>query len=433
MDLSRISPSRKGAWAVNVSKHLRSLDATHQGLDELHNLTFAGQCGDLLITLSGDNDEQLEYSRVRRQARACAIDPTALDGFLKTLRFYGCIDWDASGNYYEVLAHSRQRVLQTTNNILENTLPKHSYDEVLIELLEFCLVRPRLTWEVKNFLTTKLYEEDADALLALVANLHILGVLDLDEEQQKVYFNTHEFGENARDIGQNLVAISQDQYEEVNKAIEYVERYPAGVFPESLPVTDTVKRFVIGMGLVDQSIVITGEGPVSYLTSPRLRPTSVGTATESLERDVFHHAKMLLTSFRYGELRSTQDRGRILNPGALVNSLIHSGIVGPCTAIGQDYVNLETHGVVSTTPAKGTSGDQFYMELRRQEPAQITLDLLNSGRSDAIDAQALTKNLTLPTGYIGPEIQQKAAYRRTAEQDAKSLERVMKDIRTLRT
>lgn len=430
MSVSRLTPSRRGAWTVNISKHLRTIEPTHPGLDVLNNLAFAGQCGELLITLSGDDTEQLKYNRVQRHARVCGIDKYNLKVFLSSLRTHGCLDWDIPEENYEVLAFSRQRVLETTSAILEGSIPREMYDEALIELLEFCLLRPRFSNEVEEFLSSKLDEEDTNYLLDLVASFHLLGVVDTPEEGQKLYFNTHKLGDRAKNIGQGLMMLSAERYEEVNKAIDFVDQRP-GTFSEDLPVSSKIKEFIVGMGLLDVSVVLTGEGPVEFLTSPRLSPPSVGAATESLEYDVFHHAKMLLTSFRYGELKSSPQRGRIIEPGALVSSLLHSGRVGPCTAIGEDYVNLEAHGVLRTIAAKEAFGNQFYMELRRREPAQIALDLLNSGASDTIDAQSLSNNLKLPTGYIGPEVQQKAAYRKTIDHDSKSIEMIMKDIRTL--
>ena len=424
-----LTPSRKGAWIVNTSKHLRTYDPTNPGLDVLNNITFAGRCGQLLITLSADEDEQLRHNQVKGHARACGINSHELRVYLESLRAYGCLDWDRSQENYEVLASSRQRVLETTSTVLEGSVPQETYDKVLLELLEHCLVRPRLDSELKEFLDSELDEQNINHLLTLVESFQILGTIDTPDENRKLYFNTHKFSDQAHSIGQGLLMLSEDRYEELNVAIDFVDRHPGTPY-DDLPASEATKQFVVGMGLVDVSEVVTGEGPVYFLTSPRLSPPSVGKETASLEDDVFHHAKMLLSSFKYGELKSSYGRGRILEPGALVNSLLYNNMVGPCTAIGEDYVNLEAHGVLRTVPARQVSGNQFYMELRRREPAQIVLDLLNSGASDAINTKAVPKNLKLPAGYIGPEVQRMAAYRRTVAYDPQSVEALMRDIRT---
>ncbi len=181
---------------------------------------------------------------------------------------------------------------------------------------------------------------------------------------------------------------------------------------------------------MDVSEVPSPSGIVKFVTSAGLAPPSVGGQTSHLEDDVFHHAKMLLSSFRYGQLRSTASRGRINEPAVLVDRLLSQGEVGPCTAIGQDYVTLEANGVIRTRRANDRAGDQFSMELRRREPAQIVLDLFESGFSDTIAARSVPQSLQLPLGYTGPEAPQAAAYRHVVHHDAKSLRSLMEGLRT---
>lgn len=76
------------------------------------------------------------------------------------------------------------------------------------------------------------------------------------------------------------------------------------------------------------------------------------------------------------------------------------------------------------------SGNQFSMELRRREPAQIVLDLFESGVSDTIAAKSVPQALQLPLDYTGPEAPGAAAYRRVVRQDTASMRAFMEEIRT---
>jgi hypothetical protein len=422
-------PSRRGAWIVNTSKHLINYKPTDIGLDHLDNILFAGKCGSLLIKLSADKTEQLNNLRVKAYARFCGISKQELPTYLKTLKAHGCLDWDQDGDTYEVLAFSRQRVLATTSDILE-ALSLESLESAVPDLLEFCLLRPRLLSEVKNYLSNILSEQDADHLIGLVSAFELLGSIDSSNQSEKLYFNGYQFGDRAVEIGKALAVLSDEGREELNFALEKIADRP-GTPLSSLNVSEATERLAIGLGLIEVSEVVSPVGTEKFLTTARLAPPSVGRETEHLEDDVFHHAKMLLSSFRFGQLRSLSSRGKIWDdPTFLVNAMLNKGHIGPCTAIGQDYVILEAEGIIRTTPARDRSGEQFYMELRRREPAEIVLDLFESGTSDTLDASVLPRSLELPPSYTGPEIPRAAASKRAVVHDKETTRAFLEELRT---
>ena len=424
-----LTPSRRGAWIVNVSKHLLQYNPTNPGLDHLDNVLFAGKCGSLLIKLSGDNPEQLNALRVKAHARYCGISPQELPTYLQTLEANGCLDWDRAENTYEILAFSRQRVLATTSDILES-LSLGSLESILPNLLEYCLLRPRLSSEVMDYLSDMLSEQNANHLLSLVATFNLLGTIDLYNRPEKLYFNGYQFGDRAVEIGKALVTVSDKRREELDRILEKVTTNP-GTPLSSLQVPESTERLAIGLGLIDVSEITSPVGTEKFLTTARLAPPSVGRETAHLEDDVFHHAKMLLSSLRFGQLRSLASRGKIWDdPTLLVGAMLNKGQVGPCTAIGQDYAVLEAEGLIRTTPARDRVGTQFYMELRRREPAQIVLDLFESGTSETLDASVLSNSLELPSGYTGPEAPRAAAYKTAVVHDHETFQAFLEELRT---
>jgi hypothetical protein len=428
-NVSKLSLSRQGAWIVNASKHLLSVaDVTHPGLSTLDNIIFAGKCGSLLIKLSADETERLTSVRVRAHARLCGIGGPELKTYVDILNQFGCLDFDVSRDTYEVLAFSRQRVLEHTAEILATQIAT-PIELSLIPLLEYCLLRPRLESEVKELLAGLLSEEDSDHLLRLIRNFELLGTIKIDNRGEYLYFNGYQFGDRAHNIGKCLSALSADKKDQLNQLLEMVSKHP-GTPPENVGVPGDILRLAVGLGLIEESQVHSGANKATFLTTPHFAPPSVGKETEHLEDDVFHHAKMLLASFKYGELRSSFSRGRIMDPQILIRSLLGRGEIGPCTAIGQDYVLLEGEGVIRTHPAKDKPGNQFYMGLRRSEPAEMVLGLIESGVSGDIDTRSLPRSLLLPGSFQGPETHRPAAFRKTASADGETLERFLRELRT---
>lgn len=425
--------TREGAWLVNISKHLVNFAPSNIALSELENIFFAGKCGALLIKLSADETEQLTQVKVRAHARVCGISGAELPVYLEALRVEGCLDWNSTSQIHEVLPFSRERVLETTSRIFASSVNASKEEKVLPQLLEYCLLRPRLHSETKEFLSSTLSEKDADHLLELVGTFNLLGVEVLlkDPRIEKLYYNEYQFGEKDQVVkaGSALANLPAGQRDQLNHLLQQVASTP-GAPPESIEVTDEVKAFAVGLGLVEVSEVASPAGSAKFLTMPRLPVPSVGSQTANLEDDIFHHSKMLLSSLRFGELRSSPSRGKILEPYVLVRTLLERDRVGPCTAIGQDYVILEAEGVIKTIHAAARWGNQFYMELRRREPAEIVMNLLKSGGGSAIDATSLRGNLELPMHYAGPETARPAAAKRIKNQNPETFRRFLEELRT---
>lgn len=423
-----ISPRRLGAWLVIIGKHLLRFDITEPALSELENLSFAGKCGALLVKLSADDAEQLSHTKVKAHARLCGIGVRELSIFLNSLKAFGCLDWDKDSSIYEVLAFSRERVLDTTSTIFVTSNPS-KIEKIIPNVLEFCLVRPRFASEIKEDISSEIPEKNVEHLLSLIKTFDLLGHIHIERAKEDLYFNGYQFGDRAEDIGKALGALPKEDRESLDALIDTVSESP-GTPPESVKVPKKIKTLAIGLGLIDENKVQSIAGEASFLTKPGFSLPSVGKEVSNLEDDVFNHAKMLLSSLRYGELRSTMSRGRIIDPKWIVGALMNRDRVGPCTAIGQDYVALEGEGVIRTIRAEHRYGEQFYMELRRSEPAEIVLNLLKPGKDHLIDAKSLPRNLELPISYTGPEVSRPQAATKIVIQDPETIKRFYEELRT---
>ncbi len=423
-----ISTRRQGAWIVIIGKHLLRFGITEPALSEFENLSFTGKCGALLVKLSADDTEQLSLKKVKAYARLCGIGTRELSIYLNALKAFGCLDWDKEGNIYEVLAFSRERVLDTTSTMFLGSNPTN-IEKIIPNVLEFCLIRPRFASEIKENISSEIPEKNAERLLNLIQTFDLLGHIHIERVKEDLYFNGYQFGDRAEDIGKAMAALSKEDRDSLDELITIVTESP-GTPPENVHVPPKIKTLAIGLGLIDENKVQSVAGEASFLTKPGFSLPSVGKEISNLEDDVFNHAKMLLSSLRYGELRSSMSRGRIVDPKWIIGALIDRDRVGPCTAIGQDYMALEGEGVIRTIRAENRSGEQFYMELRRSEPAEIVNKLLKPGKDHLIDAKSLPHNLELPISYTGPEVCRPEAAKKAVVQDPETIKRFYEELRT---
>lgn len=424
-----ISPTRRGAWLVNVSKHLLRYERAHPGLQLFENAIFAGQCGSLLIKLSSDEDEEtISRQRVVAHARLCGIDKFTLKSFLGVLKSLRTIDWNTEQTEYRLLAFTRERVLRTVNHIFSTSLDIDA-EKRLPELLEFCLVRPRFGSEIRDAFQDCLTKPQVDELLSALETFRILGARTVGKD--KLFFNTYQFTDKAERIGKALQAFTSLERQQLDDLLGEVRRRP-GIPAAAVDISDRVRRMAVGLGLVDANTVRSPAGEALFYTAPLFSPPSVGEEISHLEADVFNHAKVLLASLRYGETYSTRGRGKIVDPNWITSALLHRDAVGPCTAIGQDYVLLESEGVIRTTRARHKSGEQYFMSLRRREPAELVRSLLESAPSNSsgVDVKALPTPLNLPSAYDGPEGTRAALMQTVLGQDERTTRRFLEALRS---
>lgn len=426
LQLPTLSVVRRGAWIINTTKHLLRYIATDPGLISLENVLFSGKCGSLLIRLSADDEDSSEQSRVIALARLCGIGQRELDGYLETLKACGCVDWSEGRRQVVVLAHSRERVLKTTSDIFERSLD-NSLESVLLVAMEACLQCPLLESEIRQLAGAHLTEEQTDELLDLVNRFGLLGVVSTDGGE-RLYYNGYQFGDRAHDIGRALNALPTNLRAALHDLVGQVSANP-GLPMEQARAPREVLGLAIALGIVEVSRVSTNNTDVEFLTMPKFAPPAVGEEAAHLEDDVFHHTKALLSSLRFGQLYSPSSRGRIADPPVLVRALLQRDRVGPCTAIGHDYTILEAQGVIRTSPSTTRPG-QFYMELRRKEPAEMAYDLLTKGSSESIDIRSLPQSLTLPNKYTGPEDNRLKAAEIAISRQARLTARFLEELRT---
>lgn len=396
----------KGAWIINSGKHLIKVQSNTSELELLGATEMAAKAGALLARLVADKTEVINSKKVRVFAREAGLSrgdiPYCLTQLKKAQKVDYTINDDGEPAEVEVYCFSVRDCLDTTARILDASNPSE-FDLANIVSLDYTFQLPREEGE----LITRLTDEGLDEERALTM-LRLQGIFDLTKTSQerpdapRLYYNEHAFEKDPRIISKALKAMSEPQRRQVEDVQQYVRGMPGRLYEDLVRrFGATLVRSMEGVGLLDGIDVESAIGKATFMTLPQLKGPIAGTS--ELWADVFHKAKLLLGCLRFGELKSHSGRGRIDTHEKMmniVNKLVRGERVGPCTAIGQDYVLLEREGTITTTDA---GAGMRFMTLRQKEVGQMVQQILMLGQ--VVDDVALQGYYTeQPDRYTIPEI-----------------------------
>src|SRR5262249_10830266 len=97
-------------------------------------------------------------------------------------------------------------------------------------------------------------------------------------------------------------------------------------------------EFAVSIGLLDRTEILTKEGNRQAFLSP---PHLYGEIAAKHGRDVCDRVRLFLDSIRHGEHYGDWITGKIRDPVVLLSRLLSNREIGPCTAIGTDYILVE--------------------------------------------------------------------------------------------
>jgi hypothetical protein len=111
-----------------------------------------------------------------------------------------------------------------------------------------------------------------------------------------------------------------------------------------------------------------------FLTSPHF----FSDLEDEVGEDACDRVKIFLDSTRNGQHYGHPWTGRIADPDALLRKLLNTGMVGPCTAIGTDWVTSEKAGIIRVR-REDTSTGKSYMELLQRDTVEKVHQLITTG------------------------------------------------------
>ena len=131
----------------------------------------------------------------------------------------------------------------------------------------------------------------------------------------------------------------------------------------------------LGIGLLNRTQIQMADGAHRFfLTTPHFY-ADMGT---EFGDDMCDRVKIFLDSIRNGQHFGRIGTGRILSPGVLLSKLLNAGEIGPCTAIGTDYVTSERAGIVKVRRSTTKPG-QSVLELVQRDTVAKVHDIITTG------------------------------------------------------
>lgn len=406
----------KGAWVIH---HARKLQETLS--QDFDALSFAGKSGSLLSAISAEKQLQIPQRRLDALAKANHISPkTELPTIVAELTRQRLI-LPGTGAI-EVIGLTGQGVLESTARIF-NESNREKHEEIVIAVSDAASESPLTDKTAVEALSDNFKLPSREILDTLRLGCNI-GFFDSEEisPTERLLFNGNLFRrEDARKINGVLSTLSMAEAENLNELNAKLQT--TGCLPLRA-ATDMLGQDLFdrlhSIAMFDVNVVGNDQGRNYFVT----RPAAFSKFSDSIADDALDLAKALVSSLTYGMTVSSYYRGRIQMVSALMSKLIAGGVVGPATAIGNDYQALELKGVVRVTP---TEGGLFNMRLLKAEVGRLALAVIQQGD---ITAEAVA---SLPgakvTEYLGPEATREVKRKHSTEAVKLKARNLLQEIR----
>lgn len=398
-------PIRKGAWVASSKKHLDRLQYSPE-VSEFAATEIAGKAANLLALMQTDAAECVSPEVLNAYCISAKIRPAERYTILRKLEDDGRIEVRKVGEKIEgvdVYTFSREDVLRSAARIFDASDPS-ARDVANIEALEHVCLLPRTESELAAHLSDSGFKEsDAVLTVKLQQQLGLVGVDKSAALAEPIIFNEYAFVEKPSAIVAALKTMKHEERQTLVDVQQLVEEKGCVLYEvlgkKKFPAD--VLRLMEGLGLLDRQEVVSPFGNVDFVTLPQTFGVYGGKFGMGV--DCFHHAKMLLCCLTFGTVKSAWYRGKINNPVDILNSLLRGNEVGPCTAIGQDYVILEKEGVVSLRRAPHKPGEQYYMKLRKREVGELAKQVLLYRRTYSDTGILVLPNPSPGHDYVNPQ------------------------------
>ena len=153
--------------------------------------------------------------------------------------------------------------------------------------------------------------------------------------------------------------------------------------PESLVRQDARQHgaehmvdFGIGIGLLNRTQIQMADGKQrNFLQTPHFY-AEIG---DQFGEDMCDRVKIFLDSVRNGQHFGRLGTGKVLYPGLLLRKLLNSGEIGPCSAIGTDYITSERAGIVRVRRPSSGNVRNSVLELVQRDTVEKVHDIITTG------------------------------------------------------
>jgi hypothetical protein len=364
----------EGLRIISVAKTLEAYQSGDAKVSQYFGATrLAGRGG--LLASSLRYHSRMTFEKFRVHASEAKIDGPSLKIVLPWLAESGFIEVDTARTTVDCNVIDYDAILKATLKFFQALDPTPEERAVLV-LLDLAVRLP--TARATVFDSAKVGSDKVvETALDLAVGYNVIRIVQGDGVAEPILYSPTIWGANIAKSGKALSHMDANERALLLELISRVTKYQG--MPEiaatnwlSTQGKPLLLQFAVSVGLLDRTEILTKEGNrQAFLTTPHL----YGEIAATHGRDVCDRVRLFLDSIRHGQHYGEWVTGKISDPVLLLTRLLDKREIGPCTAIGYDYILVEKAGIVTVEPHKFKS-NQFVMKLVQDDTVQVIRDML---------------------------------------------------------
>jgi hypothetical protein len=372
-----MSSSALGFQIISVAKTLDPYRADAKISTYFGATTVAGHAGMLLSAIR--KHTHLSLARFNALASEALIDGVTRQKLVNPwLESEGFIEMRGTGDQKHVACNvlDYQAILRAVAKFFDSLDPSIE-ERLVLKILETGTAAPTTKDDLLSALAKSDDEQFATTALDLAKGYKIVKVVEGEGISTPVVYSPLIWGDNISKAGKALSHLKNQRRALLLQLIESVRTYQG--MPEQSSVAwcqaqgdPDLVDFAVGLGLLDRTEIVTKDGKKQpFLTTPHL----YGELAVKHGKDVCDRVRLFLDSIRHGQHFGDWHTGKISDPVKLLSRLIERGSIGPCTAIGKDYVLVEKAGIVRVNRSSFKPG-QYEMTLVQDDTVRLIRDIV---------------------------------------------------------
>ena len=375
--------AERGKHIISAAKSLKAKPLADQNIAHfLDASSFAGRAG--LFASALRHAGTISFGRTQVLA--------GTEGFSKREVRDALLPWLEDSNLAYIKRHQNKTpsevvsLLLTYEPLLEAVSDLYdSYDPTAedrgcLQALGMVSALPMPQSAVLHAVATEIGEETAERAIALAKNYHIVAHYSGHGLPEPILFSERVWTEFGPHSAKALSPLSPADRAALLSLVERVRRHQG--IPEAFLRSEAqkqnienVRRLAVGIGLLNRTQIQLADGSQRFfLTTPHFY-ADMGS---EFGEDMCDRVKIFLDSIRNGQHFGRVGTGKILSPGILLSQLLNKGEIGPCTAIGTDYVTSERAGIVTVRRSRARPG-QSYLHLVQRDTVSKVHDIVTTG------------------------------------------------------
>jgi len=268
-------------------------------------------------------------------------------------------------------------ILRATHHFFQSLGPTQE-ESACIDLAVAVSNRPLRLDEALEILSRNYKEPVVKVALSLARAFRFVQARSGKGLSQPVLFSPRVWGKSIDRVAKCLSSLDRTDREVLTVFVERVREYqgyPYDVLYAEAKKNNATKILELcnHIGVLLRTEIVTAEGQKNtFLTTPHFFSEIAAEHGE----DVCDRVKIFLDSIRNGQHYGQPGTGRIFDPTRLLHKLLEAGEIGPCTAIGTDYVVAEKEGIVNVRRDTSRPG-QVLMHFVQKDTVQKTYEIVS--------------------------------------------------------